>query len=98
MYGKTRGDIGNIIRSLCRQKKVELMECHAMPDHLHLVLSIPPEYSLAMVATYLKGKSAVQIHRKMLGVKKGFSGKHFWSRRCYVSTVGLDAAMIRTNV
>ena len=94
MYGRTRSDIGEIIRQLCRQKEVEIVEGLAMPDHIHLVLSIPPKYSVAMVVGYLKGKSAIQIHRKMLGVKKGFTGKHFWSRGYCVSTVGLDEAMI----
>ncbi len=98
MYGRTRTDIGRIIRQLCRQKEVGLVEGHAMPDHIHLVLSVPPKYSIAMVVGYLKGKSAIQIHRKMLGVKKGFTGKHFWSRGYCVSTVGLDEAMIRAYV
>ena len=74
------------------------MEGHAMPDPIHLVLSIPPMYSVAMVVGYLKGKSAIQIHRKMLGVKKGFTGKHFWSRGYCVSMVGLDEAKIRAYV
>jgi putative transposase len=98
MYGRTRKQIGKIIRQLCRQKDVELVEGHAMPDHIHLVLSIPPKHSVAMVVGYLKGKSAIHIHRKMLGVKKGFTGKHFWSRGYCVSTVGLDEKMIRAYV
>ena len=98
MYGRTRSDIGKIIRQLCRQKGVEIVEGHTMPDHIHLVLNIPPKYSVAMVVGYLKGKSAIQIHRKMLGLKKGFTGKHFWSRGYCVSTVGLDEAMIRAYV
>ncbi len=69
-----------------------------MSDHIHLVLSIPPKYSVAMVVGYLKGKSAIQIHRKMLGIKKGFTGKYFWSRGCCISTFGLDEAMIRAYV
>ena len=98
MYGRTRKEIGKIVRQLCRQKDVELVEGHAMPDHIHLVLSFPPKHSIAMVVGYLKGKSAIHIHRKMLGVKKGFTGKHFWSRGYCVSTVGLDEAMIRAYV
>ena len=69
-----------------------------MLDHIHIVLSIPPKYSVAMVVGYLKGKSAIQIHRKMLGVKKGFTGKHFWSRGYCVSTVGLDEKTVREQV
>jgi len=98
MYGRTRKEIGKIVRELCRQKDVELVEGHAMPDHIHLVLSFPPKHSIAMVVGYLKGKSAIHIHRKMLGVKKGFTGKHFWSRGYCVSTVGLDETMIRAYV
>ena len=98
MYGRTRKEIGKIVRQLCRQKDVELVEGHAMPDHIHLVLSFPPKHSIAMVVGYLKGKSAIHIHRKMLGVKKGFTGKHFWSRGYCVSTVGLDEAVIRAYV
>ena len=69
-----------------------------MPDHIHMVLSIPPKYSVAMVIGYLKGKSAIQIHREMLGVKKGFTGKSFWSRGYCVSTVGLDEKTVREYV
>ena len=80
LFGKTRKKIGEILRQLCRQKGVEILEGNALPDHIHMVLSIPPKYSVVMVVGYLKGKSAIQIHREMLGVKKGFTGKSFWSR------------------
>jgi putative transposase len=80
LFGKTRKKVGEVLRRLCRQKGVEILEGNAMPDHIHMVLSIPPKYSVAMVIGYLKGKSAIQIHREMLGVKKGFTGKSFWSR------------------
>jgi putative transposase len=98
LFGKVRQRIGQILRQLCRQRGVELLEGHAMPDHIHLVLSVPPKYSLAMVVGYLKGKSAIQLHRQLLGVKQGFTGKHFWSRGYCVSTVGLDEKMIRAYV
>jgi putative transposase len=98
LYGNLRVDVGQIIRQLCRQKEVELIEGHAMRDHVHLVLSVPPKYSIAMVLGYLKGKSAIHIHRKLHGIKKGFTGKHFWSRGYCVSTVGLDEEMIRAYV
>lgn len=98
LFGKVRQRIGQILRQLCRQRGVELIEGHAMPDHIHLVLSVPPKYSLAMVVGYLKGKSAIQLHRQLLGVKQGFTGKHFWSRGYCVSTVGLDEKMIRAYV
>jgi len=69
-----------------------------MPDHIHLVLSVPPKYSIAMLIGYIKGKSAIQIHRQLQSVKRGFTGKHFWSRGYCVSTVGLDEEMIREYV
>ena len=98
LYGRLRGEVGKIIRQLCRQKEVELIEGHAMADHIHLVLSIPPKYSIAMVIGYLKGKSAIHIHRKGQGIKKGFTGRHFWSRGYCVSRVWLDEEMIRAYV
>ena len=69
-----------------------------MPDHVHVLLSVPPKYGIAMLVGYLKGKSAIHIHRKLQGVKKGFTGKHFWSRGYCVSTVGLDEDTIREYV
>ena len=98
LYGRTRKRIGQILRQLCRQKGVEILEGHAMPDHIHLVLRIPPKFSVALVVGYLKGKSAIQIHREALSVKRGFTGKHFWSRGYCVSTVGLDEATVRAYV
>jgi putative transposase len=87
LFGQVRRDVGKIIRQLCRQKDVELIERHAMPDHIYLVLSVPPKYSIAMVMGYLKGKSAFHIHRQLQGVKQGFTGKHFWSRDYCVSPI-----------
>ena len=98
LYGRVRGEIGQIIRQLCRQKGVELVEGNATSDHIHMVLSVPPKYSIAMLIGYLKGKSAIQIHRRFQGVKRGFTGKHFWSRGYCVSTIGLDEEMIREYV
>ena len=98
LYGRTRKVVGEILRRLCRQKEVEIIEGHAMADHIHLLLNIPPKFSVAMVVGYLKGKSAIRIHRQMLGVKRGFTGKHFWSRGYCVSTVGLDERAVRAYV
>ena len=97
-YGKLRRRIGEILRELCRQKEVTLMEGKAMPDHVHMVLSIPPKYSVAMTLGYLKGKSAVRIHRELLGTKGTLFGRTFWSRGYCVSTVGLDEDQIRRYV
>jgi putative transposase len=69
-----------------------------MPDHIHLVLSVTPKYSIAMVLGCLKGKLAIHIHRAIYGIKQGFTGRHFWSREYCVSTIGLDEEMIRAYV
>ena len=98
LFGRSRRQVGTILRQLCRQKGVDLLEGHARPDHIHLVLSIPPKYSVAMVVGYLKGKSAIQIHRRLLRVNRGFTGKHFWSRGYCISTVGLDEKTVRAYV
>ena len=98
LFGRIRGEVGKIIRQLCRQKAVELIEGHACPDHIHLVLSVPPKFSIAMVVGYLKGKSAIHIHRQLQGVKKGFTGKSFWLRGYCVSTVGIDEEIIKAYV
>ena len=97
LYGKLRLQIGPILRELCRQKEVELVEGHAMPDHIHLCLSVPPKYSIAYVVGFLKGKSAVRIHRQLLKEKRVY-GMHFWAVGYCVSTVGLDEQRIRQYI
>ena len=98
LYGKLRRRIGEILRDLCRQKEIELVEGKAMPEHIHMVLSIPPKLSVAMTLGYLKGKSAVRIHRELMGTKGTLFGRSFWSRGYCVSTVGLDEDQIRRYV
>jgi putative transposase len=98
LFGHVRKRLGNIFRQLCRQKAIELVEGHALLDHVHMVLSIPPKLSVAMAVGYLKGKSAIQIHREALNVKQDFTGKYFWSRGYCVSTVELDEQIIRAYV
>ena len=96
--GRTRRQLGQLLRQWCRQKGVEILAGQARPDPIHLVVRIPPTFSGALVVGYLKGQSAIPIHRETLGVKKGFTGKHFWSRGYCVSTVGLDEATVRAYV
>ena len=96
-YGRLKGAIGAILRDLCRQKSVELLEGHCMPDHIHMCLSIPPKYSVAHTIGFLKGKSAVRIHRELLKERR-MSGLHFWSAGYCVSTVGLDETRIRQYI
>ena len=98
LFGRVRKRVGKVFQQLCRQKDIGLVEGQVMLDHVHMVLSIPPKYSVAMVVGYLKGKSAIQIHREALNLKQGFTGKHFWSRGYCVSTVGLDEQMIRAYI
>jgi putative transposase len=93
-FGSMREKIGGILRQLCRQKGIELLEGHAMPDHIHMLLSVPPKYAIAFSIGYLKGKSAVRIHRELLRTQGTLFGRAFWSRAYCVSTVGLDEAMI----
>ena len=98
IYGRLRLEIGKILRELCRQHGVELLEGHAMPDHIHACLSIPPKYSVANTIGFIKGNSAIRIHREYLGRKRNFAGKHFWARGYCVSTIGLDEVMVRRYI
>ncbi len=97
IYGKMRSEIGVIIRDLCRQKGIGLHEGHAMPDHIHILLSIPPKYSVSNTIGFIKGKSAIRIHRNLLKTKK-MKGLSFWARGYCVSTVGLDENQIRKYI
>ena len=98
MYGSLRKGVGRILRELCKQMGVELVEGHTMSDHVHVCLSIPPKYSVANTVGFLKGKSAIRIHREYLGKRRNFPGFHFWARGYCVSTVGLDEAVIREYI
>ena len=97
IYGKLRKQIGSFLRDLCGQRGVELLEGHTMVDHVHMCLSIPPKYSVAFVIGFLKGKSAVRIHRELLKERR-MTGLHFWATGYSVSTVGLDEARIRKYI
>ena len=97
-YGRVRHEIGRILRDLCRQKGIGLVEGKAASDHVHMLLSVPPRYSIAMTLAYLKGKSAVRVHRELLKTKGTLFGRSFWARGYCVSTVGLDEAAIRKYI
>lgn len=96
LYDKIRLRFGEVIRDLCRQKGVDLIEGHAMSDHVHLCLSFPPKYSIAYVVGFLKRKSAIRLHREFPSKLKG--SKHFWIRGYFVSTVGLDEKKVRQYI
>ena len=98
IYGSLRRDIGKILRELCRQHGVEIVEGHAMSDHIHLLLMIPPKYSVAHTVGFSKGKSAIRIFRDYLRVKRNFTGRHFWARGYCVSTVGLEEKLIQDYI
>ena len=98
IFGSLRRQIGGILRDLCMQHGVELVEGHAMGDHIHLCLSIPPKYSVANTVGFLKGKSAIRIHREFMGQRRNFTGLHFWARGYCVSTIGLDEDKIRAYI
>jgi putative transposase len=97
LYGKLQKQVGRILRELCQQRGVELVEGTAKPDHIHMCLRIPPKFSVAFTLGFLKGKSAVRIHRELLKERR-MTGLHFWARGYCVSTVGLDEAQIRAYI
>jgi putative transposase len=97
IYGQLKARIGRILRELCEQREVTLIEGHAQSDHVHLCVSIPPKYSVAHTVGFLKGKSAVRIHRELLHERR-MTGLHFWSTGYCVSTVGLDEGHIRKYI
>ena len=89
-YGEIRRYLGGIIKELAKQKESLILEGHLMPDHLHMLISIPPKYSVSQVVGFIKGKSAIHIARNFVGRKKNFTGQNFWARGYYVSTAGRD--------
>ncbi len=97
-FKENRGKIGKIIRELCRQKGIGMLEGNAASDHIHMLLSVPPKFSIAMTIGYLKGKSAVRINREIERVTGTLFGRSFWSRGYCVSTVGLDEQRIRRYI
>ena len=94
IYKQIKADIQQIIRDLCKWKGIEIVEGHMMPDHIHLLLSIPPKYSISSIMGYLKGKSAMMIFERHSNLKYKFGNRHFWATGYYVSTVGLNEATI----
>lgn len=98
LFGELRKELGQVLRELARQKESEIIEGHLLPDHVHMLISIPPKYSVAQVVGYIKGKSAIWIARTYGGRQRNFTGEHFWARGYYVSTVGRDEQVIRANI
>src|SRR5574340_683184 len=98
LYGEIRRRLGEVFRTLARQKECQVLEGHLMPDHVHMLISIPPKYSVAQMVGYIKGKSAINIARWFFDHKRNFVGQHFWARGYFVSTVGRDEAAIRDYI
>ena len=98
IYGALKKDIGEIIRKLCCEKKVEIIEAEACVDHIHMLVKIPPKYSIAEIVGYLKGKSALMIFDRHANLKYRYGNRHFWCRGYYVDTVGKNEKKIAEYV
>ena len=98
IYGEIRRELGESLRRLAEQRESRIEEGHLLPDHVHMMISIPPKYSVSQVIGYIKGKSAIHIARTHAGRKRNFVGQHFWARGYFVSTVGRDEAVIREYI
>ena len=98
LFGELRRHLGEVFRGLARHKESRVEEGHLMPDHVHMMLSIPPKYSVAQVVGYIKGKSAIHIARVYGERSRNFAGQNFWARGYFVSTVGRDETVIREYI
>ena len=98
IYGDIRKDIGVILRKLCEQKKVEIVEAELCSDHIHMLVSIPPNLSVSQFVGYLKGKSSLMIFDRHANLKYRYGNRHFWCRGYYVDTVGKNTEAIRAYI
>jgi putative transposase len=98
LFGELRKHIGEIFHELARQRESKIEEGHLMPDHVHILIAIPPKYSVSEVMGFMKGKSAIHIARTFIGKRRNFVGQHFWARGYMVSTVGKDEAAVRKYI
>ena len=98
LYGALRQQLGDLLRQLAMQRESRIEEGHLMRDHVHMLVSIPPKYSVSQVVGYLKGKSAIHIARTFMGKPRNFTGESFWARGYFVSTVGRDEQQIREYI
>ena len=98
LHGQLRKSAGEVLRGLAQQKESQILEGHLMADHVHVLISIPPKYSVAHVVGFLKGKSAIHIARTFMNRKKNFMGESFWARGYYVSTVGKDEKAVQAFI
>jgi putative transposase len=98
LYYELRQYLGDVFHDLAKQKESRIEEGHLMADHVHMLISIPPKYSVSQVVGFLKGKSAIMIARTYMGRRRNFVGQSFWARGYYVSTVGRDEATVRQYI
>ena len=98
IYGTIKADIGSILRKLCEQKNVELIEGNLCPDHVHMLVSIPPYISVTQFVGYLKGKSSLMIFDRHANLKYKYGNRHFWCRGYYVDTVGRNKTVIQNYI
>jgi putative transposase len=98
LYKELRGHLGEVFRQLAKQKESRIEEGHLMPDHVHMMMAIPPKHAVSQVIGYIKGKSAIHLARVYGERKKNFVGQHFWARGFYVSTVGRDENAVRKYI
>ena len=98
LYQGIRRELGLVFRSLAEQWECKVEEGHLMPDHVHMLLSVPPKYSVSNVMGFIKGKSAIHIARVYAGRRRNFVGQHFWARGYWVSTVGKNEAAVREYI
>ena len=98
IYGQIKKDIGQILRKLCEQKDIEIIEAEACPDHIHMLISFPPKYSISYVMGYLKGKSSLMIFDRHANLKYKYGNRHFWARGYFVDTVGKNKKKIQEYI
>jgi putative transposase len=98
LYGQLRRHLGEVFHNLARQKESQIEEGHLLPDHVHMLIAIPPKYAVSQVIGFIKGKSAIHVARVYGERRRNFTGQHFWARGYFVSTVGRDEAVIRDYI
>ena len=98
LYGEIRRYLGTVFHELARQKECKILEGHMVQDHVHMLIKIPPKYSVAEVVGYIKGKSAISVARQFNGRKRNFNGENFWARGYAVSTVGYEELKVREYI
>ena len=98
LYGELRRYLGQVFRGLALQRESTVLEGHLIGDHVHMMISIPPKYSVSQVVGFIKGKSAIHIARNFGGRKRNFTGENFWARGYYVSTAGKDEETVREYI